>query len=459
MRWHVLALVVLLCACRGRSTRVPTVDWKVQPGVPAESSALLILDGAGQAKVLCLPGRTPSRLRLPEVALSKFLDVGWRAGPVVAGRAAPAAGRRAHDDLVLVLPDGRSRKLADDVRTARFAPDAGALAYEVAGPGNGQGSPVPPATNVLELDTSALTRLAAFANPLWEADGQHLRGTRVRTAGETHDEAGATWTSLRVRWDRESARANREPATTIDGPGAAQIPAPAGGGVAWVGIQRGRDEAGPCTVFLSPQGGIPHTAVGDVCAGIADDRAMRWSPDGRWLAFAHPGRLPGQPNPGGFFVDVVGIEGGRYPALWDLQRHARPDQLAIVPRPAPMWFDWSPSGRFLAAQDGSYALRVYDFEAHGVADLGPGRKPLWSPNGTYLVMLATRTASARGPSPPGQEVRDEEGSVREAVVLSGSAPGARIDLGPARDVRWLPAAACASDSPSGDRHIPPAVLQ
>ena len=143
--------------------------------------------------------------------------------------------------------------------------------------------------------------------------------------------------------------------------------------------------------------------------------------DGRWLAFPHPGRLPGQRQPGGFIVDVVGVEGGRYPALSALHARSRPEQLAIATAPGSVWFDWSPSGRFLALHDGASDLRVYDFETHGIAGLGKGQRPMWSPGGAYLLILAAG----------------------QAVVLSGVAEAARIDLGPVRDARWLPAQACA----------------
>jgi dipeptidyl aminopeptidase/acylaminoacyl peptidase len=166
--------------------------------------------------------------------------------------------------------------------------------------------------------------------------------------------------------------------------------------------------------------------------GMADDRGVRWSPDGRLLAFPHPG-LPGQREPGGFFVDVVGVEGGRYPALSALQARARPEQLAIATAPGSVWFDWSPSGRFLAFHDGLSDLRVYDFEVQGTASLGKGQNPLWSPDGAYLLVIAAGQAAGA------------------AFVLSGVAPAARIDLGQVRDARWLPAQACENGNWSSER--------
>jgi hypothetical protein len=176
--------------------------------------------------------------------------------------------------------------------------------------------------------------------------------------------------------------------------------------------------------------------------GIADDRAARWSPDGRWLAFPHPGPVPGQGKPEGFFVDVVGVEGGRYPALSALRARARPEDLAIATAPGAVWFDWSPSGRFLALHDGMSDLRVYDFETQGMAFLGKGQRPMWSPGGSYLLVLAAGPVAAIDGISPSHGSQNAEDSGLAAFVLPGVAPAARIDLGPVRDARWLPAQAC-----------------
>jgi hypothetical protein len=289
---------------------------------------------------------------------------------------------------------------------------------------------------VFELATGKLTELGALVDPLWEFDGKHLCATRLRTASEEHGAQAAPWTSLRVRWDRDSGN------VTVAGPGSAQIPAPVGAAVAWSERQRGTMAPSQCVVRISRRGGVPHSIVGRFCLGIADDRSVRWSPDGRWLAFPHPGPVPGQPQPGGFFVDVVGVEGGRYPALSALHARAHPEQLAIVTAPGSVWFDWSPSGRLLALQDGANDLRVYDFEAYGTVLLGKGQRPMWSPGGAYLLIQAAGQVTATNGIPPRQRSQDGEGSAVEAFVLPGSAPSARIDLGLVRDARWLPAQVC-----------------
>jgi hypothetical protein len=413
-RWCVLALAVALGACRDRTPPPAAVDWKAAPGARAEAAALLLLDKDGMANVECLPGRRQAQKLFPGVALGRILDVHWQGGPMVAGvtLAAGDVNPGASDELVLLLPSSRPRRLAKGVRTARFSPDGGALAYEVVPPGNDGAAPA--TSYVLALDADKVTELGPLADPLWEADGKHLRATRLRTASDERRGWAAHWPSVRVRWNRISG------ATTMDGPGASQIPAPAGEAVAWSQAQPGKTAPSQCTVYLSRLGGVMHSIVGKSCMGIADDREARWSPDGRHLAFPHPGRLPGQQQTGGFIVDVVGIEGGRYPALTALHARARPEQLAIATAPGSVWFDWSPSGRFLALHDGASDLRVYDLEAHGVASLGKGEKPMWSPGGGYLLVQAAG----------------------HAIALPGVAAAAKLDLGPARDARWLPAQAC-----------------
>jgi hypothetical protein len=176
--------------------------------------------------------------------------------------------------------------------------------------------------------------------------------------------------------------------------------------------------------------------------GVSDDRGARWSPDGQWLAFPHPDPVSDQRKPEGFFVDVVGVEGGRYPALSALRARARPEQLAVATAPGTVWFDWSPSGRFLALHDGMRDLRVYDFEAHGTAFLGKGQKPMWSPAGAYLLILAAGQVAEIDGISRSQRSQDAEATALEAFVLPGVAPAARIDLGLVRDARWLPAQVC-----------------
>jgi hypothetical protein len=388
-----------------------------------EAAALLVLDEDGLASVVCLPARTQVRVPFPSIPLRRILDVGWRGGAIAVGWAADAkdagAGVRAHavDELVMLSPDRAPRRLSANVRTARFSPDGSALAYEVSQARHGVEAL--PSSYVLDLTTQHLTELSAFANPLWEPDGRHLRGTQLRIDREDGRTSGGRVTSLRARWDRAADT------MTFDGRGAAQIPAPAGGAVAWVGEQQHAGVPGRCAVFLKPQGGIRHSMLGPLCLGIADDRAARWSPNGLWLAFPHPGPVPGGRDPSAFFVDVVGPEGGRFPALSKLQAQARAEALGIALGPDSVWFDWSPSGRFLAVQDGTSNVTVYDFEAHRLAWAGKGQQPTWSAGGAYLLTLLV----GRG-----------ESTTAEALVLTGV--DTKISLGQVRDARWLPSQAC-----------------
>ena len=438
LRWRMLLIGVMVGGCRNRPPPAPVVDWMPVAGVSSEAAALLLLDKAGKTKVVCLPGHTQERQLFPGVALARILDVSWQGGPLVAGWdiATGGADPSSGGELVLLAPHGGRRRLARGVRAARFSPDAMALAYEVAQPGNGGAGAASPMSYVLDLATGKRTELGALVDPLWDADGKHLYATRLRTASEEHGASSVQWTSLRVRWDRDSGN------VTIDGPGAAQIPAPVSEAVAWSDKQRGTTGSSQCSIRLRRLGGVPHAIVGRFCMGLADDRSVRWSPDGKWLAFPHPGPVPGQQQPGGFFVDVVGVEGGRYPALSALHARTRPEQLAIVHAPESVWFDWSPSGRLLALQDGARDLRVYDFGAYGTADLGKGQRPMWSPGGAYLLILAAGQEPATNGIAPRQQSQDVEGSALEAIVLPGIAPAARISLGQVLDARWLPAQAC-----------------
>jgi len=410
VRWLALVLALAPTACRGRTPVVAAIDWRSAPGTPAEIASLLLLDGAGVGKVVCFPTGREVGQALSGMEFERVLDVAWKGGVLAAGWPAhPKDGDGSRHDLELALPNGKTQVLATGVRTARFSPDASALAYEVSKTVKGR---LLPTSYVFEVGTGKMIELGALTDPLWEHDSKHLRATMLREVGEAQR-------SLRVRWDREAG------ALTIDGPGSGQIPPPVGDAVAWSEARRGDSERTQCTVYLDARGGVRHSVVGRTCTGVADDRAIRWAPDGHWLAFAHP-----QPGPAGHplenvFVDVVGIEGGRSPALSALRTRVRSDQLLMAFAPEPVWFDWSPSGRLLAVSDGSGEIRVYDFEAKALASLGNGQRPTWSPGGTYLSILA------------GSDV------ARSAFVLAGARPGDRIGLGEARDARWLPAEACS----------------
>lgn len=419
--WSVLLLAIVVGACRAKAPATPVVDWAAPVGAPAERAALLIVDEGGDVVRLCLPGQEQRRL-FSGTSLAKLFDVAWRQEPLVAAatRATSDTPRTtAFGSLVLLARATGPRPIAKDVRGARFSPDSRTLAYEVgAQPG---ASRTAATTYVLDVPTGTVRELGPLVDPLWEPDGKYLRATRLRTPAE--EKSGVPWISLRVRWERESGVA------TVHGRGSAQVPAPVGDGLAWTEDQRGTDGPGHCAVFLKRRGGVPHSIVGAFCRGVADDRSARWSSDGRWLAFAHPGPIPGGRGTRGFFVDVVGMEGGRAPLLSELQARATAEQLVIATAPQEPWFDWSPSGRFLAFHDGAADLRVYDFEAAGIARLGKGQRPTWSAGGGYILVFSATNSG--------------QSDLAEGFVLPGVSTKTRISLGRVRDARWLPAQACA----------------
>lgn len=402
-RWLVLAAV--LAGCRDRPHQAPAIDWQV---ATVETAALLLQDGQGAVWQVCLPG-SPSPRPLPAgTPVRRIMDVAWKDGLRMAASAPDA------DETFLLAPPAEPRRLGQDVRDARFSPNGDALAYQVQEAG---ATFARPTSFVLDLVSGRLTELAGLADPRWEADSEHLRATLLR-----EDAQDGPMRSLRARWDRQSE------STALLGPGSAQIPAPTGEAVAWSPDQRGPNTRSACVVRLGQPGGVqvPHNVQGEFCLGLADDRGVRWSDDGQWLAFPHPGPVPGGHDPSKSFLDVVTLAGGRTRELMTLHNQVGPAASELAVAPASVWFDWSPQHRFLAVQDGVGDLRVYDFQAHGIAALGKGDRPRWSPGGAYLLISAS---SAEGAEP-------------HIFVLSGAAPSARMDLGPATDARWLPVAAC-----------------
>jgi hypothetical protein len=402
-----LLLAVILGGCRERPLQAPTIDWQ---SATVEKAALLLVDNQGAASLVCLPGQRAPRPMLAGTALRRILDVAWKDGLLLVGSML-SPEIPGSDEIVLLAPHAEARRFGQGVLGARFSPDGGALAYQVQ-----KSTPLSATSFVLDLTTGKLTELPGLADPRWEADGQHLRATLLRV--EAPDSAPR---SLRARWDLPSA------STGLLGPGSAQIPAPKGTAVAWSADPRGPNAHDSCIVRLGRPGGaqLPHKVQGEFCAGVADDRGVRWSPDGQWLAFPHPGPVPGGRDPSKSFLDVVAIAGGRSPALMTLHTRVGPAASEIATTPASVWIDWSPVQRFLAIQDGAGDLRLYDFEAQGIAALGQGGRPQWSPGGSYLMITAGNNADA----------------LPHVLVLSGVS-SKRIDFGPASDARWIPAQAC-----------------
>jgi hypothetical protein len=404
-RWLILAAV--LAGCRERPLQAPAIDWQ---STTAEKATLLLLDAGGCPVLRCLPGPPSAVPPISCMPIQEILDVAWNDGTMLVGLAPNDAGA---NELVLWSGHAQPRKLGQRVRSARFSPDRDALAFHVQ---RTDATSDPPTSYLLDLATDKITELVGLADPRWEADSQHLRATLLRA-----DPQGGPPRSLRARWDRQSAT------TTLLGPGSAQIPAPQGAAVAWSPDPITSNPRPSCVVRLGPPGSvqIPHNVQGEFCLGIPDDRGVRWSSDGQWLAFPHPGPVPGGHDPGKSFLDVVTIPGGRTRALMSLHSHVGPAASEIAVAPASVWFDWSPSSRFLAVQDGAGDLRIYDFEAQGIAMLGKGERPQWSPGGVYLMMVSE-----------GQD------GASHVFVQTGVAATSRIDLGPGRDARWLPLNVC-----------------
>lgn len=441
LRFLIVLGLLLVWGCRGRTTarRADAGPTVVRQALP-ESTALLLVDGDGAARLRCLPAGGPPRELFAGAELLHVFDATWTNGGVVAAALVARVGGRQREPgggLALLAPGSPPRIVANGARMARFSPNGDALVFEtVARRHVGGGAVVEVGgSHVLELATGQVTELGELVDPRWEADGKRLRATRLTKAIEDRGARTAVRsTSFRVRWERESG--------TIEtwGRGSAQIPAPLGTAVAWSEDQSGALAPSHCAVRLG-RGGHQHPIVGPFCKGVADDRGARWSLDGRWLAFPRPGPVPGERKPGTFFIDVVGIEGGRHPALSGLYARVGPGQAGIAGAPGTVWLDWSPSGRALAVQDGADDLRVYDFEAQAIAGMGKGVKPRWSPGGGYLLVLAPGPTAADGGR--GQPTC---GSAAPAFVLRGASRATRLELGSVRDVRWLPAAACARQS-------------
>jgi hypothetical protein len=413
---------------------MPQTARTMQP----ERAALLLVDEEGAAKILCLPERGPPRDLFAGVRLRQLLDVaGGSGGPRVAALLPGRTAKEPWGPLVLLTADAAPRTMAVDARTARFSPGGDALAFqsskrEVAG---GGALVEVSRLRVLDLASGEVVDLGEAVDPLWEADGKHLRATGlVRTIEDRRTRVAVRWRSLRLRWDRESMVA------TAVGRGSAQLPAPSGAALAWSDDERTALLPSYCAVRAG-RGGYQHAIVGPFCMGIADDRGVRWSPDGRWLAFPQPESARREGGAVTCHLDVVSVEGGRDPALTALYKRIDPAQQRLATAPGSVWIDWSPVRRSLVVQDGAGDLRRFDLEDNSVSQLGKGEKPMWSPGGGYLLALAVGqgTADGRAPSPR----RTGELPV-SAFLLSGSSASARIELGPVRDARWLPATACGS---------------
>lgn len=171
------------------------------------------------------------------------------------------------------------------------------------------------------------------------------------------------------------------------------------------------------------------SAVGPFCQGKVDDRSVRWSPDGTWLAFTSIARDEADAAAPTTELDVWSLSGVRHPAIATLGRPPRHESLR--------WIDWSASGRYLVAENAARQIWLYDLqEAHATVH-GHGSRPQWSPAGAYLLVR----------DPVGEEAAD---GVTEMRLLPG--PGTRATLPAlerARDAAWAPASVCAKTGNRG----------
>jgi dipeptidyl aminopeptidase/acylaminoacyl peptidase len=183
-----------------------------------------------------------------------------------------------------------------------------------------------------------------------------------------------------------------------------------------------------------------------VCLGVADDHAVRFSPDGRWLAFASfDGEVPadgtllvgsGQNDPP-MFLRIVGPSGQTHPAAEDLRRGDIEGLGARVAAPALQragfrWLDWASTKAAIAAQRADGSLWIYDLNTGKRRALGSGRSPTFDPGGDHLLVMSAES--------------DKADAAGEASVIHLESAGDRENLGLVRDARWLPPNACGSRS-------------
>jgi WD40-like Beta Propeller Repeat len=418
-----LALLFVVGCSKGR-VGVHGSDARVlaKSALDERTAALLLIGSAGTAKVVCLPDPQHQHVLDPQFKIAAVLDARYKNGRVlVVGRVERLTGDVA--DLALFVEGTPARVLGKVGGEARFSPDASALLFQAStSERNHSGA------YVLDWASGERDDLGDVEAPVWESDGMHVRAFR-----RLGDAAGRATTSMRMRWDRSTKTWSQV------GPGAAQVPAPFGSAMAWSADPMGSAGRPSCAVRIAARG-HQHPIVGPFCNGIADDRSVRWSPDGRWLAFVRPGPNLGGGKQAAFFVDVVGIEGGRHPDLSALIAAVETEQLGVRPGPGALWMDWSPSQRYLVLEDGAGVVRQYDLKARTVSFFGVGHHPTFSPGDNYLLLLATPPAFLLDGGPPPQESGDN--SARSVLVRSTSS-GASVVLEPARDARWLSAEACA----------------
>jgi WD40-like Beta Propeller Repeat len=441
------ACVVALFAwcCRERGVAEETVARPMsatQPmpapsamATPGETAALMAIDAVGATMITCLPSRKVQADVFRGTPLLEILDTTTANGkPLVAALAAPMRGRSraAEGRLVLLAPGAPPRSIAEGIHVARFSPQGDALLVEsrarkhVGGGALGTLS----SSRVVDLGNGQGADIGDYADPRWEADGQHVRATRLLAKlKDRRTHVTGQWSLVRVRWARATG------AVVVLGPGGAQLPAPRGTAATWSDEPLRSPLLDRCHLSLGHGPVHQHPATGPVCQGIVDDRAMRWSPDGHWLAFASYPSSPGNPRGTDLpaFFNIVASSGEPHPAMALLKPIAEPThgtraRRANVGYP---WLDWSPSQRHLVAQDSDERLWLYDLVTAGVTPLGDGRRPTWSPQGEYLLVRAP-AANRQGAA-----------TTADAFVLPQGSVAGKIVFGAVKDIRWISPFVCA----------------
>ena len=402
------------------------------PKASSETAAVLLVDAQGVARIVCLPTRSQQDDIFPRTPVSKVLDaVSVQGKLLVAATVGPAEGTFKHpgEKLLLLSSGVGPRTLSEGVRFAQFSPRGDALLFESTTRQHVGGGIMGSVrmSQVLDLTNGNLQTLGEYSDPRWESDGDHVRATGLhKKLVDLRPHMTARWLSTRIRWDRTTR------SVTTLGPGNAQIPAPHGTAMVWSNATELSPFSDRCPLSLAEGGQPDHPTLGRFCQGGIDDRAIRWSPDGHWVAFSSlPESTPNLPGlDAQVFLDVLAPSGEHHPAISALTSQQSSQPTAEFP-----WIDWSPSQRQLVVQGGDETIELYDLGSQTLSSLGQGRFPTWSPRGQYVLALTT------------SKKQDGEATL-DAFALSGPSFTTRTPLGKVRDARWINSAACAG---TGDK--------
>jgi hypothetical protein len=177
--------------------------------------------------------------------------------------------------------------------------------------------------------------------------------------------------------------------------------------------------------------------------GFADDRAIRFSPDGRWLAFASfDGPVPasgvvpvgdGKSDPP-MFLRLVSPSGAAHPAAQSVRARdieARQSEKKVGPasmRGGYRSLYWSPTSTAIVAEGPDGALSIFELTKGTRSAAGVGRAPTFDPRGEHVLVIGMT------------------GSGEEALVIHREVGDKRETLGRVRDARWLATSACEGKS-------------